>query len=452
MINFYRIITIVLSVISIIAVLLTKAYIPSNLVLIPLIFLCLFLIFPSFSRYIFKNIGITVINFTMLIRYAISPLLMSLYGSNIHLGSSISMSIQSKAINLMLYEMIMIFITFAIFYKRFYSNKKNFKNIKSTSNLFGWIFVIITLLIVILIPNTVSNYSFIWSTKQLNNDVLTNISGFVTLVQLGQLVLTISILNVIYKLHSKKNNIFYLILSIIVILTSASFINGTSRFSIILPLVTGFFTIFILYKNYRKIIAFFSMILILVFIVMSTLLKHQTNISSHNVGFWKGLNTDLQVYFAGVANIGHAIETSYIYMPFNIKAILGDLSHSVMIINSYFSDYQSALVLFNNMFYKQLGFRDQILPLLGQGYLYFGWILAPLFSVIMILLTMFLDRLIYNSSSIFVLYIYTYLCLKWSLFFMSNATILISFFTNFVLILLIIAFLNEKILIRKDNK
>ena len=51
----------------------TTQHIPNNLVLLPFVFVLLFVVFPSFSRYIFNNLGITIINFTMLLRYVVSP-------------------------------------------------------------------------------------------------------------------------------------------------------------------------------------------------------------------------------------------------------------------------------------------------------------------------------------------------------------------------------------------
>ena len=57
-----------------------------------------------FSRYMFNNIGITIVNITMVIRYVISPFLMSIYGVNVGIGMSTSLGSQTKAINLMLFE------------------------------------------------------------------------------------------------------------------------------------------------------------------------------------------------------------------------------------------------------------------------------------------------------------------------------------------------------------
>lgn len=457
MVNLYRIVVIALSIIGILATLISPAYIPNNLVLIPLIFLILFLIFPSFSRYMFNNLGITVVNFTMLLRYVVSPLLMAFYGSNIQIGATVSISIQSRAVGLMIYEMIILFVIFAIFHKYFYTNKVEFYNVKARPNLFGWIFFIVVILLVALDPSSIGRYSFIWSTSQLNNDTLANVGLVALFVQLAQIVLTVSILNIIYKFYERKPNILYLLLSLVVIMISASFIVGTSRSSIIIPLITGLFTVFILYKNYRKLIIAMSVILSLLVIGISTLLKQNTNIVTsrglyHSAGALENFNTDVQIYFSGLVNIGHSIETSYIYEPFHFNAIFGDLTHSVIFVNSLFKNYHSALVAFNDMFYKRVGVSDQILPLLGQGYLYFGAVLAPVFSVIVLFVVMLLDKNIQHSNSVFTLYVYAYLCLKFSLFFMSNATILLSFFTNFFLVLFVMAILNKRIVARRRNE
>ncbi|PNH24250.1 hypothetical protein CVS44_00820 [Staphylococcus haemolyticus] len=457
MVNVYRVIVIFLSIISIIASLVSTSNIPINLVLIPLIFLILFIVFPSFSRYMFYNLGITIINFTMLLRYVVSPLLMAIYGSNIQIGSSVSMVIQGKAVNLMLYEMIVLFVIFAIFHKYFYSNKTEFQNIKSRPNLFGWLFVAFTLTLVALFPTSIGRYAFLWSASELKNDVTADVGLTALLVQIAQIVITLGLLNVIYKFYERKPNISYLFLSLFVIMVSASFIIGTSRSSIIIPLITGLYTVFILYKNYRKLIITISAILSLLVISVSTLLKQNTNIVTarglyHSAGALENFNTDVQIYFSGLINISHSIETSFVYQPFHINSILGDITHSIIFVNSFFDGFQSALISFNDMFYKKVGVSDQILPLLGQGYLYFGAILAPMFSIIVLFVVMLLDKNIHNSNSVFTLYVYAYLCLKFALFFMSNATILLSFFTNFFLVLFIIAVLNKKFVVRRRTK
>ena len=246
-----------------------------------------------------------------------------------------------------------------------------------------------------------------------------------------------------------------LFLSFIVIGISSSFITGTSRFSIILPLSAGLFTIFILYKNYRKLIVILSVGMSLLLIAVSTLLKQNTIVTQGNTSTAKSsstfenLNTDLQLYFSGVSNVAHSIDTSYVYAPFQFDAIISELFRSVVFLNSLFGQHQSALTSFNEVFYQRSLVSDQILPMIGQGFLYFGPYLAPVLSLISIILVMILDKKIYNSDSVFKMYAMSYLCIKLTLFFMANATIQISFFTNFFIILLIISYLNNKFIVKK---
>ena len=382
---------------------------------------------------------------------------MALYGSDIQMGSTVSIDIQSKAVLLMVYEMIAMFLIFALLHKYFYSNNSKIRNVKSQSNIFGWIFIAFALLIIISQPSVLGNYSFIWSASKLKTDTANeNVTLFALLIQLAQIVFTVSILNIIHKYYEKKNSIIYLFLSFIVIVASASFITGTSRSSIIIPLVTGLFALLVLYNKYRKLIIGSSLILSLLVISVSTLLKQQTNVTIgsrslyHSAGPLENFNTDIQLYFSGLINVGHSIETSSVIRPFDFNLIMSDLTHSVVFINNFFHQSQSALIAFNDMFYKTTGVADQIVPILGQGYLYFGTILAPIFSVIGLIVVMFLDKMVFRTKSVFTLYILSYFCLKFSMLFMSNATILTSFFTNFILILLLIAYLNSKISYKKE--
>ncbi|MEQ6102725.1 hypothetical protein V2J39_07240 [Staphylococcus saccharolyticus] len=454
---FYRIVVVSLSIVAIILDMISVKNVPGNLVLVPFVYLILFIFIPSFSKYMFSNLGITIFNFTTLLRYIISPLLMALYGTNLQIGSNVPLEIEKNSVNLMIYEMVAVFVTFGVFHKYFYSDKFKIQSIKAKSNIFGWLFVGFAILIILTQPSVLERYSFIWSASQLKSDSANeDVTLFALFIQLAQIVFTVGILNIIYRFYEKRPNIIYLFLSIAVIIVSASFITGTSRSSIIIPLVTGLFTILVLYKNYRKLILGASAILSVLVIIISTVLKQQTNMSVsthslyHSAGPLENFNTDIQIYFSGLTNVGHALEEAFVFKPFDLSSIMSDLTHSVIFINGFFQDRHSALTLFNNMFYKSTGLNDQIIPMVGQGYLYFGPILAPILSVIGILIIMYLDRMIFNTKSVFSLYILSYFCLKFSLFFMSNATILISFFTNFILILLLIAYLNSKVSYKKE--
>nr|WP_263314156.1 hypothetical protein [Mammaliicoccus sp. Marseille-Q6498] len=456
MTKIYRVSIIIIAIISSILIMFSDAKKPDNLILLPLLFALLIIIVPSFTKYMFKNIGITIVNISMLIRYIITPTLISIYGVDLNRGQILLTSVQNKAVYLMMYEMIVIFILYAIFYKNFYTDNivKKAKEIKSSSNIFGWLFVLLCIAILISNPAILSRYSFVWTASELKSKVVegVSVSFFLTVIQLGHLVLTVNLLNMIHKFYEKKNRFVYVVISIIVVMISASFMVGTSRFSIILPLVTGLFTILKLYRPYAKVIGLLSFVVSFVFIIVSTALKQSTisgeTGTSSNSSIFEGLNSDLQIYFSGVSNVAHSLNTRFIYEPFDFMAILSDLTRSVMYVNSWFGTHISALNQFNVTFYGGGTSQDQILPMIGQGYLYFGFILAPILTGVTIIMVMYLDKIIQKSSSVFNVYIITYLCLKFALYNMANATILLSFMTNFFLILLFIVWLNKLIKVR----
>ena len=106
-----------------------------------------------------------------------------------------------------------------------------------------------------------------------------------------------------------------------------------SRFSIIFyQLGYSLFLFCIIMKVNCYIIGRHSLLLIAV----STLLKQNTIAIQGNTSTAKSsstfenLNTDLQLYFSGVSNVAHSIDTSYVYAPFQFDAIISDLFRSVM--------------------------------------------------------------------------------------------------------------------------
>lgn len=456
MVLMYRIITVVLSLISIISIMISDLSLPDNLIVLPTMYLFLFILLPMFSEYVFKYIGITMLNISMLIRYAVTPLLNSIYGIELSIGVPTAIDSQFKAINIMAFEMVSVMAIWCLFYKKFYSEKATPVEIKSSSNLFGWVFLTFAALILIINPEILGRYTFIWLASVLKSKtIIEGASINFLIIQLAQIVLTVSLLNLIYRFYRGDRNIWCLFLSIFVIILSASFITSTSRFSVILPLTTGFFTLIILFQKYRKFLIATASIVILIVISLTTMLKRQTidsmNMSTKSsISGLEGMNTDLQLYFSGITNVAHAIETKFVFSPFNFDAIFSDLFRNIPVINKVFESRTSALISYNEMFYNRILISDQILPNIGQGFLYFGPLLAPIFSVISVIVVMILDRQILKSKSVFEVYIFTYLCLKFALFYMSNMTIQIAFFTNFFLLLLLINYMNKKIVLKRS--
>lgn len=434
---------------------LSDSYIPYGLFLVPLTYSFLIIFFPSMTKYLFSHLGVTILNITMLLRYVISPLLNSIYGVSVQNGITPSQDSYTLAIYLIIFEMITVFILFSLFHKKFYINNVNRDLIKKT-NITGWLYVIFCVFLIVIFPGLLDRYTFILTaetleSKELEIDVISMIPLF---LQMGSMVIMVSLLNVFFKKYIKNHSGIFVFLSIVSVIFISSFIIGTSRFSIILPLVTGLYVVYLIYVNYRKVIASISIVVMFIYVIISTYLKSQTlNSATETISStFQGLNSDLQLYFSGITNVAVAIETSNIYNSFQISSILADLTRNIVFINRFFTDNQNIFELFNLVYYNGGIQRDQILPMIGQGYLYFGFILAPVLTAIALLVMMYLDSKSVQTESIFTKFVFSYVTLKFGLLMMANFSNLLSFFVNQFLLLVIIFWFNNLLLKKRGNK
>ncbi|SOC44728.1 O-antigen polymerase [Salinicoccus kekensis] len=443
-----RIVLFLCGVITSVIVFLNNNSVPYTLFLIPLIYGILIAFFPSITKYIFGYLGVLALNICMFIRYVLSPFFTTIDGTNVATNMLANVNNYSIAVNLMLYEMVLIFIFFSLFNRYFYSSK-NTPNIEISYNVTGWMYLLFCFGLIMIYPELLNRYTFVFTADQLESkDMGIEVLSIVPLLlQLGSLVVIISFINVFYKKYQKTNSSLYLFYSLLIVIFISSFIVGTSRFSTILPLISGLFIVYVLYKNHRKIVSTLSTIAITLFLIISTLLKDRTFASEASTvtDILGDLNMNLQLYFSGITNVAIAVQTSDFYPSFKIDSIMNDIFRSVVLINSFFDSDISALEMFNVVFYNGGLARDQILPMIGQGYLYFGFILAPIFSLIILLIMMVLDKKSKNEKNIFLKYIYIFATLRIGLFMMVNFTNLLAFLTNQVFILLLIFFINSLI-------
>src|SRR5699024_3762741 len=192
---------------------------------------------------------------SMFIRYLLTPFLISFYGfekSAILIPTETSFNI---AINLMLYELIIIFLLFQFTYKKIYKPQNTLKqNVEVSGNFWNCIIIIISIIIVFIYPEILSRYAFIFNANELKSKKLEiEIISFLPLiVQLGFLTITMTLVNYFYKKYKTNENKIYVVLVIAIVLVTSSFIIGTSRFSVVLPLVTGLFMTFILFKKHWR--------------------------------------------------------------------------------------------------------------------------------------------------------------------------------------------------------
>jgi len=431
--------------------------------LVPFVFGVGYLLSKKTSLYIFKNIGLLGLNLALIIRYVITPFFMWFNGHPIGRGTTPSPDNYKIAILLMILEIIVIFLTIEIFSRKFYKEDKQLhtkRKIKVNINFVGAMFLLTTFVIIIIYPVLLERYSFVLTASEYKKNIASNLpfgSLFPIMVSFSGLLLTVTILNEFYKKNEFKANPTWIYLSIFIVFLISSFITGTSRFSMVIPMVTGMYLITRLYPLYSKAIISISGILILTTVSISTLVKQYGitlgGINNNITNVTTSVSSSLQSYFSGVNNVATAVKAREVFrQDISFDLIASDLSSSVMLLGDKFSTNFGGVEMFNYAFYNNAISTDQILPMIGQGYLYFGCFFSPVFVIVFTYFMMYFDSKSRKGKSVFEVYIYSYIALRFGLFFMSNAIILTSFFTNSFLLLFFIIFLNNKFVLFDKEK
>lgn len=408
--------------------------------LLPATYLLLCLVSKEYLNKTLMYKSLFIINLIIYIRYVLIPLLYAL-DSELIFRNIPNLSIINTAIFIMIYELIITIIVINLLTK----NKRiTTKNIEIKSNLVGYGFLIFTLLLIILQPKLLTRYSFILTTDVLKSKTIEGLDSSISLllVQLAHYILIASCIHFTYKYFSKKSRIIGLLLGICMSIFFSMFIVGTSRSSVILPLITSLLLLGDLYSEYKKRLYTFSLGIIIFIILLTTKLKSETINNEGIINTVNNIHYQLQVYFSGVMNVAYAIDSRNFYESFQLNSIISDLVRSIAYFGAKFTSQISALEAFNIRIYNGGLSRDHILPMIGQGYLYFGFILSPIFIIITIILAIKLEKFYARSTSVIMKFIILLFVIRVSLYQMMNMTILISFMTNIYFPLLVISLLN----------
>lgn len=441
MIKMYKIIIYSFSITSLLLTLFINRSLITFLPLLPLVYLLSIIIFKNFIEKSLKYKSIFIINLILLIRYLFVPILFT-FDSTTLFNNLPNYNVINKAVLLMTYELIITMITLELLTRK---NIKKDQNISTDSNLIGFAYLFCIFLLIALNPKLIERYSFILTTDTLKSKYIEGIDNSVQLlfVQLGHLILIASIIHISYKFFSKKSETLGLLFALILTAFFSMFIVGTSRSSVILPLTTSLLLLGDIYYKYKKKLYLISGFFIVFIILLTSKLKADTINSNVSSSFIESIHYQLQVYFSGFMNIAYALDSRNLYTSFQFSSILADIFRSVAYFGSLLHAKVSAFDVFNIRIYNGGLERDQILPMIGQGYLYFGPIFSPLFIVLTLYIVIKLENIYTKSSSIIIKFSLLICIVKFSLYQMSNFTIILSFATNIVIPMIFIGIFNK---------
>ena len=152
----------------------------------------------------------------------------------------------------------------------------------------------------------------------------------------------------------------------------------------------------------------------------------------------------LDVYFAGPVNVNNAINLKE-NSNLNITCIFNDMLNNMPVVNHYLDPSKTTVYNYNASLGRLFGLSgDQIIPMIGQSMIYFGYILSPTLSVIMVNL-MVINDIAYLRSSSFRTFVYAF-CAVWfsATCMMLNLTICMAWVYIRILPFYIVCYITDK--------
>ncbi|WP_210123891.1 MULTISPECIES: O-antigen polymerase [unclassified Staphylococcus] len=241
-----------------------------------------------------------------------------------------------------------------------------------------------------------------------------------------------------YSKYVKNNNFKYLLYSNFFVLLINMVFIGDNRMDALLPIITSLLLLNYLYGKkmwaFNGIIIFFAICaLYLISIIRGTF---EYKITSNT----NSLITDyLQIYFGGVYNIALSLEATNLNSNNGFLVFLYDIVRPFLGLNFLWrSDVmQMSSTLFNIRIFGSDGHITQIIPLIGQFHMAFGYlgvVIGPLF--ISLLLRLFLNNLhkTYIIDSIIIITILIRLCFSY----FQNLSIFINEMSSLLIIFIVL--------------
>lgn len=374
--------------------------------LLPLVYSMGMLLNRKMSKSLFDAPGLMMFNALMFFRYVLTPYS---YYSEGHINLFIgNLNYLFEGTVLVLYEEIIAMITLLFTQKKYIYKCENYakmhKPILSVLQVKSGLLILPVIgLLLLYIGTSYKSLGMGWAifmSGQLSNmeDIeytLVSGLGYVSIIWQS---LTIW-LYVYFLMQAKKNyedghrstSIFnVLLLTFMLIILTFIDSSGITRWYTLVVAFAAIFSIMHLFPKYKRQSLFIVLFPVGLLILFASLQKnsdytlHSGNLSSSANEVFDATNMD--VYFNGVGNV----KTTFVVAEkgdAGIGSIIPDVLKCMPVISHYIPMDNAT----SNIFHRVLGRDDQIVPMISQGYLYFGSVFAPLLTILTILFFRYFD-------------------------------------------------------------
>lgn len=351
--------------------------------------------------------GIMALIFTMFGRYSVLPAVYY-YTQSYSMMASTYQFVDS-AVYLMIYEQLFVFITFWICLRR----KNNYANVSFFSfyrlkneKIFLGVAIVVFIYIATNYKSLGSGLSVLRSGNlnkftEINNSITTGV-GYINIIWQALCVWIYVYLvmkqKALYINDSNKKHVYFsIIFSFLLILVS--FIDQTSLSRWYTIVIAGSCLAFLRHlfpeqKKRASSLVLIPSILLLVFATMVKNLGYDNSGGKIDSTTVESMTSSLfDAYFSGPTNVNTSIALAK-ESNLGTLTIINDVLNNMPIVNHFLDPKKTSVYGFNEKLGRITVYRedgDQIIPLVGQSLIYFGFILAPLLSVLSVIIAFFFD-------------------------------------------------------------
>lgn len=356
--------------------------------------------------------------------------------------------------HLMLWELIVISFFIKFWYKKKFSYAfQKEKQLESDANIYVYLlsFVIASILILI-IPQAQQGLSFFGSINSSMRDEI----GSLFLLGIRELFINSKYFFLFFVIIAlqrknglnlyKNQKISYLIIFIVIVLVIGLRI-GSNRKKLLADSISALLLLWNLFPKFKKRSSILILSIALMLVAVTTVYRGMT--SSPETFFNQYFDVDtLQTYFLGQYNVGIAIEAKDLFSNqitmrnFMLSLLRPIFGIGSLIKNIEFSRLDSLFDMRMSMGIN--GFRgDQILPIIGEGYMLFGFLFSPILLICISRLGLFFDELYANSKKIEIVFLASVVSFYLAQGMILNTTIILNMLSFRLAIYLPIAFLGR---------
>ncbi|MES3650222.1 hypothetical protein ABFE51_00645 [Staphylococcus saprophyticus] len=299
-------------------------------------------------------------------------------------------------------------------------------------------------------PSAFKYFSFITINENFESVDTLGTFALITIVFLSvsrMIIYFIVIKFLILKIKPRNYILSFFLVAIISIMNSMIFV-GANRASFILNFLA---TIIILIYLYKKAAITFSFIMLaLLPTLLGSLLNfRQTTTITQGTNELIDLTDTLQVYLGGVYNVAISLDitspnSNLLYLIIDImRSAIGP---SIFLKNINFSNSVS---LYNERIF-QSDLVSQIIPMIGQGNLYLGYVFAPILGVLFIYIATYFTKIIIEKSRFELIFVFTLINGRLGFVMAQNGNIFLNELTFYLPLFLIVYYFNNKVVIKNE--